>query len=111
MCDDKRISFKCITNVKKFHLLFTNFKKFCCLTWYQIINNQTYHAHDVLWTIDKLPEAIKKLGDDEKIGNYPLFQFSPFKKGDPERVIDFFDNDSTFQVLGILTGHNLYPGK
>ncbi len=108
LCDNKNISFKCIKNVKKFYLLFKNFKKYCCLTWEQIISNSNYHAHDVIWTLDTLPDVIKKLQNKEGIRDKPLFQFNPFTKKDPERIIGFFDYDNTFQVLGIDKEHNIY---
>ncbi|MBA7658212.1 hypothetical protein ES703_66161 [subsurface metagenome] len=111
LCDNKNISFKCIKDVKKFYLLFKNFKKYCCLTWEQIISNSNYHAHDVIWALDTLPDAIKKVQNKKEIRDKPLFQFNPFTKKDPERIIGFFDYDNTFQVLGIDKKHNIYPGK
>lgn len=109
MCDNKKLSFKCIKDVKKFYLLFKNLKKYCCITWEQIISNRVYHAHDLIWTLDTLPDAIKKLQNNEEIRDNPLFQFNPFTKKDLERVIGFFDYDNVFQVLGIDKEHNIYP--
>lgn len=109
MCDNRKLSFKCIKDVRKFYLLFKNFKKYCCLTWEQIISNSNYHAHDVTWTLDTLPDAIKKLQNKKEIRDKPLLQFNPFTKDDPERIIGFFDYDNIFQVLGIDKEHNIYP--
>lgn len=110
MCDNRKLSFKCIGDVNKFYLLFKNLKKYCCITWEQIISNSNYHAHDVTWTLDTLPDAIKKLQNNPKIKDNPLLQFNPFTKNDPERIIGFFDYDNIFQVLGIDKEHNIYPG-
>lgn len=109
MSDDRKLSFKCIRDVNKFYLLFKNLKKYCCITWEQIISNSNYHAHDVTWTLDTLPDAIKKLQNNPKIIDNPLLQFNPFTKNDSERIIGFFDNDNIFQVLGIDKEHNIYP--
>jgi len=111
MCDNRKLSFKCIKDVKKFHLLFKNLKKYCCITWEQIISSSNYHAHDVTWTLDTLPDAIKKLQNNEEIRDKPLLQFNPFTKDDPERIIGFFDYDNIFQVLGVDKEHNIYSGK
>ena len=111
MCDNKKLSFTCINEIKKFYLLFKNLKKYCCITWEQIISNSNYHAHDITWTKDTLPDAIKNLQNIGEIKDNPLFQFNPFKKNDPERIIGFFDCNNIFQVLGIDKEHNLYSGK
>ena len=111
MCDNKKLSFKCIRDVRKFYLLFKNLRKYCCITWEQIINNSVYHAHDLIWTLDALPDAIKKLQNKKEIRDKPLIQFNPFTKNDPERIIGFFDYDSIFQVLGSYKEHDIYPGK
>ena len=109
MCDNKKLSFTCINEIKKFHLLFKNLRKYCCITWEQIISNHYYHAHDVTWTTNTLPDAIKNLQNNEEIRDNPLFQFNPFTKNDPERIIGFFDYDNIFQVLGIDKEHSIYP--
>jgi len=89
MCDNKKLSFRCIKDIKKFYLLFKNLKKYCCITWEQIISNSVYHAHDLIWTLDTLPDGIKKLQNKKEIRDKPIIQFNPFTKKTQRELLDF----------------------
>ena len=105
LCDSKKCSFKTIESSKSFHIIFEHLKRMCPLTWQEIISGNQFHAHDVLWTEDKLPNDIKQLQHNEKIKDLPLFQFKAFKKA---RIIGLFNFDCIFEIIGIDREHEIY---
>jgi len=107
LCDSKNCSFKAIQSVNSFHILFKKLKGLSSLTWQEIIENNTYHAHDVKWNEDELPSDIKKLKYNEKIKDLPLFQFKAFDI-EEARILGLFNCNNIFEVIGLDRKHKTY---
>ena len=91
LCDSKKCSFKTIQSTKSFHILFKNLKGMSSLMWQNIIDAHQYHAHEVNWTEENIPNDIKQLQYNEEIKDLSLFQFKAFDN-EKTRIIGLFNN-------------------
>lgn len=107
LCDSKKCSFKTIKSSNSFHIFFKHLKGMSPLTWQEIINANQFHAHDVKWTENKLPNDIKQLQNNEKIKDLPLFQFKAFDI-EETRIIGLFNYDDIFEIIGLDIEHETY---
>jgi len=107
LCDSKNCSFKTIQSTRSFHILFKKLKGLSSLTWQEIIENNSYHAHDVNWNEEELPSDIKKLKYNKAIKDLPLFQFKAFDI-EEARILGLFNCDNIFEVIGLDREHNTY---
>ena len=110
LCDSKKCSFKTIQSTKSFHILFKNLKGMSSLTWQQIISANQFHAHDVNWAEENIPNDIKQLQYNKKIKDLPLFQFKAFDI-EEARIIGLFNHDDTFEIIGLDREHKTYGGN
>lgn len=97
-------SFECLQNKKEFLWVFERFKGISNMTWEEIVKAPMMNAHDVKWTLETLPEKVKRLPQEWK--NFPLFQFKVFKEC---RIFGLFDQKNVFQVLFLDRNHKIYP--
>ncbi|HAJ33324.1 MAG TPA: hypothetical protein DCK79_08105 [Candidatus Atribacteria bacterium] len=107
LCDSKKCSFKTIQNTRSFYVLFKKLKGLSSLTWQEIIENKSYHAHDVNWNEEELPSDIKKLKYNKEIKDLPLFQFKAFDI-EEARILGLFNLDNIFEVIGLDRKHKTY---
>ena len=107
LCDSKNCSFKTIQSPKSFHILFKNLKGMSSLIWQKIIDAHQYHAHEVNWTEENIPNDIKQLKYNEEIKDLSLFQFKAFDI-EKTRIIGLFNNDCIFEIIGLDKEHEIY---
>jgi len=110
LCDSKDCSFNTIPLAKNFYIFFKHLKGMSSLTWQQIISANQFHAHDVNWAEEKLPNDIKQLQYNKKIKDLPLFQFKAFDI-EEARIIGLFNHDDTFEIIGLDREHETYGGN
>lgn len=106
LCDSKSCSFKLVADARNFHILFRNLKGYSSLTWQKIIETHKYHAHEINWNEDNLPNDIKELQNNNAIKDLSLFQFKAFD--DASRIIGLFNYNCIFEIIGIDKDHNTY---
>jgi hypothetical protein len=106
LCDSKSCSFKSVTDSRNFHILFRNLKGLSSLTWQKIIETHEYHAHEINWNEDNLPNDIKELQKNNEIKDLSLFQFKAFDN--TSRIIGLFNYNCIFEIIGIDKDHNTY---
>jgi len=107
LCDSKKCSFKTIQSTKSFHILFKNLKGMSSLMWQNIIDAHQYHAHEVNWTEENIPNDIKQLQYNEEIKDLSLFQFKAFD-AEKTRIIGLFNNECIFEIIGLDKEHETY---
>jgi len=107
LCDSKKCSFKTIQSTKSFHILFKNLKGMSSLMWQNIIDAHQYHAHEVNWTEENIPNDIKQLQYNEEIKDLSLFQFKAFDN-EKTRIIGLFNNECIFEIIGLDKEHEIY---
>ena len=95
-------TFERLKNRKEFLWVFKKFKAIAGMTWQEIVDASSMHAHDVKWTLETLPLMVRKL--PEKWKNFPLFQFKVFQEC---RLFGLFDQNNVFQVLFVDRDHKV----
>ena len=78
----------------------------CSLTWGNIKQAHQFHAHEINWNIDTLPEVVKQLEKKPGIKDLSLFQFKAF---DESRIVGLFNYDCVFEIIMIAKKHQIYP--
>ena len=107
LCDSKNCSFESIKSSKSFHILFKSLKGMSSLTWQKITEAHQYHAHEVNWSEENIPNDIKQLQYIEDIKDLSLFQFKAFDI-EESRIIGLFNYNCVFEVVGLDKDHGIY---